>query len=328
VGLDAATDRSGAERIPNMPSVADYWPDDARLEPRSVAEPPQPPGDDHPRGVRPMTGGLVVLALFVVVGVVLAMFVKQANSHPDTSAAAPATTPGVAVASPAPTGTVPIAPKPTASAPSAQSPPSLPALPPADAPKPLPTATFEVAASAGSVTVRSQELGSDLYRVTLAKSDARVTAKISDKGTNHRLTLVKTAETDVPPVIITLDAGLRWNLKLSAGNTETAVNLTQSKLASVELAGGAHLFALSLPRATGTLPLRVTHGMNQLKINTDGAPVRTTLRVGAGKVVLDGVTHTDTKPGKVLTSAGWSKATDRVDIDAVEGLGTLTVDTD
>jgi hypothetical protein len=68
--------------------------------------------------------------------------------------------------------------------------------------------------------------------------------------------------------------------------------------------------------------------MNQLKINTNGAPVRTTLRVGAGKVILDGDTRTDTKPGKVLTSAGWSEAADRVDIDAVEGIGTLTVDTD
>jgi hypothetical protein len=280
--------------------------------------------------MRVTPGGAAALALLLVVGAVLAFFINQATSEPASSVAAPASTPELSVApSPVPTGPASVAPAPTATS----APPAVPVLPPGNAktspaPKLPAVGTFEVAATAASVTVRSQDLGADLYRVTLAKSTGPVTAKVGDTGTNHRLTLDKGAETVAPPVTITLNAGIRWSLKLTAGNTETAVNLTQSKLVALELAGGAHVFTLTLPPATGTLPVRVTHGMNQLKINTNRVPVRTTLRVGAGKVILDGVTHTDTKPGKVITSPGWAAATNRIDLDSIEGVGTLTVDTD
>lgn len=333
----SAADRTGVESAPPMPSVADYWPDQTGAPPRKP-EGPRHAADDEdltagidaapapPGRVRLTRGGAIALALLVVSGGVLATFITQADSEP-TYSAAPA--PTAEATSPVPTGPASIAPAPTA--PSAV--PVLPVPPPAKAattpPPKLPAAgTFEVAASADNVTVRSQDLGTDLYRVTVAQSDAPVTAKIDDAGTNHRLTLVKDLEAVAPPVTITLNAGIRWSLKLTAGNTETAVNLMQSKLASLELAGGAHVFNLTLPPPAGTLPLRVTHGMNQLKINTNGAPVRVTLRVGAGKVILDGVTHTDTKPGRVFTSDGWAEAANRVDLDSVEGVGTLTVDTD
>jgi hypothetical protein len=362
VDLSAATDRSGEEPTPQMPSVADYWPDRPGAtatdrpqpeEPQHPAEPaegaadrprhatePSPPADDggipwiaspaapSPRRVRLTRGGAVALALLVVTVGVLTTLIKQAHSRP-VSSAAPATSPQAAAALPVPAETVTVAPVPATK----PSPPLPPVVPPAhgatnQAPKRPATATFEVAATAGSVTVRSQDLGSDLYRVTLAKRDAKVAAKVTDTGANHRLTLVKDAGTTAPPVTITLNAGVRWSLKLTAGNSETTVNLTQSKLASLDLAGGAHVFDLALPPVTGTLPLRVTHGMNQLKIKTNGDPVRVTLDAGAGTVVIDGETHTGVKRGTVLTSDGWAAAADRVDVDSVEGVGTLTVDTD
>jgi hypothetical protein len=322
VDPSAATDRSGDQ----MPSVADYWPDSAELPlrtPRHAAEPG--PADDGIIWIKPRKtgrvrlGAVLGLALLLVIGGVLTVLLKQAHTEPAPSAAAPATSPEPTAASPVPTGTVPLAPAPT----------TKPVPPPAKkivAPRPPVTATFEMAATAGSVIVRSQNLGAERYRVTLAKSAAR--AKVTDTASTHRLTLVKDQKTPAPPITITLNSGLRWNLKLTAGNTETAVDLTQSRLASLELAGGAHVFTLTLPPATGTLPVRVTHGMNQLKIRTNGDPVRATLRAGAGKVILDGVTHTGAKPGKVLTSDGWSGAADRIDLDSVEGVGTLTIDTD
>jgi hypothetical protein len=323
-----------------MLSVADYWPDQpgaaGPAEPAADSRPSRPdspPPIESPEAAgqkraRLTLGGAVALALLLVVGGVLAMFVKQAQSSP-APAAAPAASPAVSAASPVPTGAATVAP-----APAAKSAPPLPAVPPpagaGTTPAPvLPAeATFEVAASAKSVTVRSQDLGTELYRVTLAKGDGPVTAKIGDTGGNHRLTLVKDSKTAAPPITITLNAGVRWRLTLTAGNTETTVNLTQSRLASLELAGGAHVFDLALPRASGTLPVRVTHGMNQLKIKTNGVPVRVTVRDGAGKVILDGDTHNGIKPGQAFTTNGWSGATDRVDVDAVEGIGTLTADTD
>jgi hypothetical protein len=259
--------------------------------------------------------GLVAL---VAAGGVLATLRERAPAKPANTAAPTATQ----QASPADTGAATVLPAPTPASPSptraatSAAPPKLPA-----------TATFEVAANDSEVTVRSQDLGADLYRVTLAAHDDPVTPKVTTAGAIRRLTLVKDADTAAPPVTITLNSAVRWSLKMSAGNTETAADLSRSRLAALELAGGAHIFDLSLPPVTGTLPLRITHGMSQLKIRTNGRPVRLNLRVGAGRVVLDGEIHTDTTPGKVLISDGWSDATNRIDVDAVEGVGTLTVNT-
>jgi hypothetical protein len=312
---------------PQMPSVADHWPD----QPAPVADPPPSPADegDGITWIRPAetrTGrvrltlsGVIALALLVAIGVVLATLVKQAHTRPpDSSAAAPVPTASPTSAAPP----IALLPAPSAAATSVSPPPRV--VPPPAAPELPATASFEMAATSGSVTVRSQDLGADLYRVTLGRSTGPVEAKV----TGNRLTLVKDPATPAPPIAVSLNSAVRWNLKLTAGNTETAVDLAGSRLASLELAGGAHVFTLALPPASGTLPVRVTHGMNQLKITTNGVPVRITLHTGAGEVVLDGTTHTDTKPGAVITSDAWPAATGRVDLDAVEGIGTLTVDTD
>jgi hypothetical protein len=317
--------------------MADFWP--VAASPRLKPGGPQPTGDEteypeppeHGR-LRLTRGTVLAMVLLLVIAGALGTLVKRARSQP-SRAAAPAISPEASPASPAspvPTGAASVAPAPTPTARPAS--PRPPILPPAkagttSAPKLPAAATFEVAATAGSVTVRSQNLGADLYRVTLAKATGPVTAKVSDSGGNHRLTLVKDAKTVAPPVTIALNAAVRWSLKLSAGNTETTANLTRSRLAALELAGGAHVFTLALPRATGTLPVRVTHGMNQLKIDTNGVPVRLSLDDGAGKVVLDGETNTGNGRGKVITSDDWAAATNRIDLDSVEGVGTLTVDT-
>jgi hypothetical protein len=289
-----------------------------------------PPENRHGRA-RLTLGGVIALILLVVIGGVLTAMIRQAHAHLKSSAASPQVVPPASV----PTGGATIAPVP-ATTPSIGPYPSpassAPSVPPVAAGKGrvpnLPAAaTFEMAATDSSVTVVSRDLGTDLYRVTLAPSDAPVSASVSDTAPNHRLTLVKDPETPAPPVTITLSSAVSWSLKLSGGNTEAAANLTGARLASLELAGGAHIFTLTLPTVTGTFPLRITHGMNQLTINTHGVPVRLTLRTGAGKVILDGETRTDTKPGRVLTSDAFDAATNRVDVDSVEGVGTLIVNT-
>ncbi|MFD0520778.1 hypothetical protein [Paractinoplanes durhamensis] len=283
-------------RADPAPPVAEFWP---TTGPRHATDdlPPAPVIKRPDRRPRLILAGSVVLALLMVGGGVLARHITERNA-----ASATATSPDDATGSPVPTGPAVIAPEPSVTTSSAP-PSSAPAAPPPTtvAPKLPANGTFDVAASSGSVTVRSQKLGTDLYRVTLGKTTGKVTAKVADSGTNHRLTLVKAASTAAPAITITLNSGVRWSLKLSAGNYDTTANLANSKLAALELAGGAHVFTLTPPPASGTLPLRITHGMNQLKIKTNGVPVRMTLRVGAGRVVLDGVIRNDTTPGRSST---------------------------
>ncbi|GIF18224.1 hypothetical protein BJ973_008813 [Actinoplanes tereljensis] len=295
--------------------------------PRLAGPPQRPVTPDDAGRVRLARGGLLALALAVVVlvGAVLATAIVKANSEPDTPVAIPVASPWTVP--PVATETV-VTPTPTAaySTPPTSKPTQSVAT--SAAPKLPAAATFEVAASDKSVTVRSQNLGTTLYRVTLAGGGTAVTPKVAVSGTKLRLTLVKAPATVAPPVTIVLNSQVKWALKLSAGNTQTAADLTGSKLSSLELAGGANTFDLDLPRATGTLPVRITHGMSQLKIKTNGVPVRLTMRVGAGTVIVAGSVDEDVTPGKVITSDGWADATNRVDVDSVEGIGTLTVNID
>lgn len=284
-----------------------------------------------PGRVRPTAGNVIAVLLLVAIAAVLGTLVIQANRQPATSAGPDPAPPPAAVPVPSVPSAVPIplipAGVPSAGVPSATVSPAAPATPRRTArttPDRRATATFEVTAPDSSVTVRSGDLGTDLYRVSLAGNDPQVTANVD---ADHRLTVVNERGGAAPPVTITLTSAIRWNLKLSAGNSQITADLTRSRLASVELAGGANDFRLALPAASGTLPVRVTRGMNQLTITTNGVPVRATLRSGAGDTVLDGDHRGAAKPGTVLTSGGRPDATDRVDVDVVAGLGRLTLQT-
>jgi hypothetical protein len=69
----------------------------------------------------------------------------------------------------------------------------------------------------------------------------------------------------------------------------------------------------------------MTGGANQFQIHTVGTvPARLRIRKGAGKVVFDGRTDNGVSRGSVFTSAEFADSDDRIDVDAVAGVGTLT----
>jgi hypothetical protein len=64
-------------------------------------------------------------------------------------------------------------------------------------------------------------------------------------------------------------------------------------------------------------------------METDGkVPVRVTARSGAGRIILDGTTNNGVAPGASFRTRGWSAESDRIDLDAVAGFGTLRVSSD
>jgi len=342
VDLSAATEQSGNQPPPHWPAVADYWPDPTAVEepdPAPVEEkesrpaeestddgitwigaPDGPPGRSGRSRLRLVLGGALAAALLVITGGVLATLVKQAHSE-TTLSGAPEVAPATVETVPVPTGAATVAPAPKSAAPAVTS--ATRAVAP---PKPPATAIFELATSMPAVTLHTGDLGADLYRVTA--KDSAVVPRISVTGNLYRLTLAKKGKPAAAAVDVTLDAGTRWTLRISAGNNDSVLNLSDGRLAAVEMAGGSHDLELRLPKASGSLAVRVTKGANKLKINTAGDPVRLSLRAGVGKVVLDGDTHKGNGPGKVFTSDGFAKAGNRVDLEATAGLGTLVVDTD
>lgn len=329
------------------PSVSDYWPDDPdqQQQPparRSPAEQPDEDGitwigaDDGPgalggsRGRRSLfvLGCVLAAALLVVTGAVLAALVKQAHEKPvDTAAVtppAPSGTGNTAAAQVAPpatadpsaaTGAATLAPAPTSAA--TTPPPSRPV-----------SATFELAGVAPAVTLHTRDLGTDLYRVTVGKG-ATAEPRVSAKGTVFRLALTHNGKAAQAPVDVTLNSAIRWAVRLTGGATKDVLDFGDSSLAAVELAAGASLIELTLPPASGTLPVRVSAGVSELRVATaKNDPIRLDLRAGAGKVALDGRTRNGVGRGTVLTTSGWADATNRVDLQATVGVGELTVNDD
>ena len=113
---------------------------------------------------------------------------------------------------------------------------------------------------------------------------------------------------------------------MTGGVTNSLLNLSGATVDSVDLNGGATRIDLTLPRPTGTTPVRMSGGANQFQIRTTGAvPVRLRIRQGAGKVVFNGQTDNGVARGAAFTSPDFAGSGDRIDVDAIAGVGTLTV---
>jgi hypothetical protein len=186
-------------------------------------------------------------------------------------------------------------------------------------------AAFELVGDVGTIRLRTAVLGDDLYRIsTPERSSVLPKAELGDAGVKLRLALSgKEGEAEVD---VQLNAGVRWSLRMSGGIRQGVLDLGGGKIAEVDLRGGATRLDLTLPEPDGTLPVRMSGGVNRFEVRTaDGVPVRIRTRRGAGQVVLNGRTDDGVARGASFLSPGWAGSADRIDLDAVAGVGTLRV---
>jgi hypothetical protein len=187
-------------------------------------------------------------------------------------------------------------------------------------------ADFDLVTGTSAVTVRSADLGGDLYRISTPENGGSV-PKVVNQGSTVKLFLSSTGQVGPAAVDIQLNTLVLWRLRLTGGASELTVNLTNGRVGNVDLAGGATRIELTLPAPAGTVPIRMTGGANQFLVHAPtNAPVRVHIGSGASKVTVDGVAHTGIAPGAVFTPNNWDQTQDRYDIDASAGVATLTVD--
>ena len=322
----------------NWQSIADYWPDaphriappadyftaaaPARSAQRHAAGPARPsyarPTAELPTTTRPRrsrrlltVGAAVLLAGGIATGGVAYLRTR------DRASAAPAVAPAPVSSAPtAPvTGSVPVSVAPKPSGPASRPPTA--ALPEA--------ARFELVSNATAVNLRTARLGTELYRVRPPEgSSVRPVAEI--RGDRVRLSLVTTKVEGTAAVDITLNTEVRWDLRVSGGVRTAVLDLSEARLGGVDLRGGATRLDLRLPRPDGTLRVRMAGGVNRFRIRTeDRTPARVLARRGAGKVTLYDVVEDGVARGQLLASPAFERSTDRIDVDAVAGMGTLVV---
>jgi hypothetical protein len=186
------------------------------------------------------------------------------------------------------------------------------------------TAAFELVAATTKATVRTADLGGDLYRITAPDGSG---VKPSPVLSNDRVQLLLTpdGERASGDVDVLLSSKVSWSLRFTAAADEQVVDLSGGRITGLDVLGGTRRFSLKLPKPVGTVPVRVTGAIEDFSIQSPvGNPVRVQVDSGAKTVAAGKVTLKDVKPGSTLTPKDW-KATNRYDVQATARLTLLSV---
>ena len=330
---DSLYRRSAAPTPSTLPSIADYWPDaphrigppadhytdepteaavDAlrrsgrRDREPTVARAPSPP---RRRSRRPALLGAALTVLLAAAGITGFALARHGDSPwaagtPQPQAPTPASSPRAAPPSP--------------DAPSRARAVSAPV-------RGRQQARFELVSDAAEIDLRAAGLGDELYRIT-TPDDSGVLPRAQLGATGVRLFLDDNGERGGAAVTVLLNADVRWSVRITGGVRAGVFDLGAAKVDEVDFAGGAARIDLTLPDPDGTLPVRLSGGVNRFEVSAGrGVPVRVRTRRGAGQVRLDGRTDDGVARGASFLSPHWADSENRIDLDAVAGVGTLRV---
>jgi hypothetical protein len=127
---------------------------------------------------------------------------------------------------------------------------------------------------------------------------------------------------------VTLNGSIPWRIEFRGGLSKLDADLSILRLGSFEIVGGAREVAVTLPRPSGTVSVRVSGGASDVTIHR---PVSVATRVsvgrGASKLALDDQ-HFGAIGGETrLQTPDYESSADRYDIEVSGGASKLTVDT-
>jgi hypothetical protein len=186
------------------------------------------------------------------------------------------------------------------------------------------TASFELVAATTKVTVRSRDLGDDLYKITAADDSGTAPKPVL---TENRVQLMLSPDGDgaAGVVEVVLSNKVTWQLGFGGGADEQIIDFTGGRISTLTLSGGSRRVDLALPVPVGTVPVRVTGAIEDFSISSPaGNPVRVRVDSGAKTVAAGERTLRDVEPGSTLTPKDW-KVPNRYDVDAASRVTLLTV---
>ena len=185
-------------------------------------------------------------------------------------------------------------------------------------------ASFELLAATTKVTVKAQDLGGDLYRITSAEGSGTVPSPVLAKN-RVQLHLTPQGAGATGKVTVVLSSKVKWTLRLIGGADEQVVDLRGGRLGSIDVLGAARRLEVALPAPSGTVPVRITGAVEDLSITAPPeSPVRIRLDSGAETVAAGERTLRDLEPGSTLTPQGW-QTRNRYDIHAESRITLLSV---
>jgi len=187
-------------------------------------------------------------------------------------------------------------------------------------------AMLDLVSGATTVTVRTGDLGSEMYRISTPEHAAQLPAVV-DHDNRIEVQLADSGEKGASTVLIELSEHVAWHLRIGGGAAEATLDLRQGGVASVDFPNGISSIDLSLPSPRGTVPVTVAGGASTWSVHLP-AGVAAQLRVGggAGAATFDGTPHTGISGGTTYQTDGYDSATDRYYLDAASGVSTIVVD--
>ncbi|WP_431945732.1 hypothetical protein [Micromonospora marina] len=185
-------------------------------------------------------------------------------------------------------------------------------------------ARFELVDGLTRFTLRAADLGDDLYRIG-APDGSGVTPRPQLEGDRVRLRIEENGRGPAA-VEVVLNSRVTWRLRLIGGVSEQRLDLSEARLAGVDLVGGAARTRLLLPRLDGSLTVRMTGGVSELTVTVPGAPpARVRMASGAGSLTLYDERRGGIAAGDLVSSPGWDRAADRLYLDLVGGANAVSV---
>lgn len=186
-------------------------------------------------------------------------------------------------------------------------------------------AAFDLASGSDVVRVKLGDLGTELFEISTA-AESKVVPSVELRDTTVVVSLKGTGLAGPALVTVVLSDDVRWQVRLSGGASDEAVDLTRGPGGDVELSGGTSRAQVALPAASGTQRVVIGGGAGLVEVRLAGsAPVRVAAKNGAGAVSIDGQARQGVAGGALFTAPGWDTAADRFDIDATSGVSSLNV---
>lgn len=186
-------------------------------------------------------------------------------------------------------------------------------------------ATLIVRDAAARVEVRLTDLPGLLYRVSTPAGSGLAPVITGPPG-RVRVGLRATGADGPDTVLILLNRGVRWDLRLPAGAGEQRLDLARGQVRRLEVGSGTGLVSLRLPAPRGTVPIILAGGMGEVAVVAPArTPLRFRLRGGAGLVAVPWAGRAAARPGAMVTPAGWRRAIDRYAVDVAAEVGTVTL---
>ncbi|WP_212989739.1 hypothetical protein [Actinoplanes auranticolor] len=187
-------------------------------------------------------------------------------------------------------------------------------------------ASFELSTAVTKVSVRSEDLGDDLYRISTAE-DAGLIPKPVLAQDRVQLSLVPDGDGTTGAVEVVLTSKVTWNLRFAGATDEQRIDFTGGEVGGIDLVAGSRVTEIALPRPAGTVELKVTGAVDELSLTSPaGNPVRVQMQGGAKTVAAGTRTLRDVKPGSTLTPKGWT-TNNRYDVTAQARVTLLSVET-